>query len=79
MRAAAAALREQYGVMLVAVFSTCYGVGSALEAAVGWVHSLTLLTFVVGFDVENNDVRKVDEGGVVVVVIPLSTPPSTPR
>lgn len=36
IRAAAASLREQYGVSSVSVFGTCYGGGRALEAAAGW-------------------------------------------
>eukprot|EP00560_Eucampia_antarctica_P006235 CAMPEP_0197827384 /NCGR_PEP_ID=MMETSP1437-20131217/4171_1 /TAXON_ID=49252 ORGANISM="Eucampia antarctica, Strain CCMP1452" /NCGR_SAMPLE_ID=MMETSP1437 /ASSEMBLY_ACC=CAM_ASM_001096 /LENGTH=760 /DNA_ID=CAMNT_0043428213 /DNA_START=94 /DNA_END=2376 /DNA_ORIENTATION=- len=36
IRAAAASLREQYGVSSVSLFGTCYGGGRALEAAAGW-------------------------------------------
>mmetsp|Transcript_16211 Transcript_16211/g.38239 ORF Transcript_16211/g.38239 Transcript_16211/m.38239 type:complete len:719 (-) Transcript_16211:548-2704(-) len=37
IRAAAACLRERYGVTSVAVWGTCYGGGRALEAAAGWI------------------------------------------
>ncbi|CAJ1944439.1 unnamed protein product [Cylindrotheca closterium] len=37
IRAAAAVLREQYGVSSVAVWGTCYGGGRALEAAAGYL------------------------------------------
>ena len=36
IRAAAACLRERYGVSSVVVWGTCYGGGRALEAAAGW-------------------------------------------
>ncbi|KAL7581026.1 hypothetical protein ACA910_005832 [Epithemia clementina (nom. ined.)] len=36
IRAAAACLRERYGVSCVVVWGTCYGGGRALEAAAGW-------------------------------------------
>jgi len=36
VRAAAAVLRERYGVASLAVWGTCYGGGRALEAAAGW-------------------------------------------
>ena len=63
VRAAAATLRERYGVTSVAVFGTCYGGGRALETAAGWVPSPPSRVVVVGSDVDNNDVREVDEGG----------------
>jgi dienelactone hydrolase len=37
IRAAAACLRERYGVSSVVLWGTCYGGGRALEAAVGWL------------------------------------------
>ena len=37
IRAAAACLRERYGVSSVVVWGTCYGGGRALEAACGWL------------------------------------------
>lgn len=37
IRAAAACLRERYGVSSVVVWGTCYGGGRALEAASGWL------------------------------------------
>jgi len=37
IRAAAAVLREQYGISSVAVWGTCYGGGRALEAAAGYL------------------------------------------
>lgn len=40
IRAAAACLRETYGVSSVVVFGTCYGGGRALEAASGWFDSI---------------------------------------
>ena len=47
VRAEAATLIERYGVMLVAVFGACYGVGRALEAAAGWLPSPTSCVVVV--------------------------------
>jgi dienelactone hydrolase len=40
IRAAAACLRETYGVSSVVVWGTCYGGGRALEAASGWCASV---------------------------------------
>jgi len=40
IRAAAACLRETYGVSSVVVFGMCYGGGRALEAAAGWFESV---------------------------------------
>jgi dienelactone hydrolase len=40
IRAAAACLRETYGVSSVVVWGTCYGGGRALEAASGWCQSI---------------------------------------
>ena len=40
IRAAAACLRETYGVSSVVVWGTCYGGGRALEAASGWFESV---------------------------------------
>lgn len=37
IRAAAACLRERYGVSSVVLWGTCYGGGRALEAAAGWL------------------------------------------
>jgi len=37
IRAAAACLRERYGVSSIVVWGTCYGGGRALEAASGWL------------------------------------------
>jgi len=47
IRAAAATLRERYGVSSIAVFGTCYGGGRALEVASGWYPSETFM-----FDVD---------------------------
>ena len=80
VRAVSATLRERYGVTLVSVFGTCHRGGRSLEAAAGWVLSLPSLTVVVGYGIDNNNVRELDEGEVQLSLLLSSTyhPPPPP-